>query len=277
MKYSIFEFSQEKVMSLQKDNGDKLVRLDVIDLLILSNIADIIHRADFIKYIIEEKTFFSIQYKSILEDLPILNIGKQALSDRLKKMCQLNVLDSKLIKNEFGTFTVFRLGTEYANLKYSTSSEIQTGSYQNTNGVVSKYEPKDYTTNNTITNNNKENNKKKKNFDVRLDLSYVSESMLELWNKWLDYKDELNKQYKTERGIKIAYDKLVKFSNDDPVLANAIIQNSIEHSWDGFFDLTEKQRAFFLSSKSPYKKENDNLVKEKEKDDVLIVNGIEYK
>ena len=45
---------------------------------------------------------------------------------------------------------------------------------------------------------------------------------------------------------------LIKYANNNPILANAIVKISIEHSWDGIFPLSDKQIDFFLSPKSPY-------------------------
>ena len=67
----------------------------------------------------------------------------------------------------------------------------------------------------------KKSNKVK--FDVRADLSYVSEELKDSWNIWLDYKDEIKKQYKTERGAKMMYSKLEKYSDGNSILANAIV------------------------------------------------------
>lgn len=100
---------------------------------------------------------------------------------------------------------------------------------------------------------NKENNKKKKPFDVRADLSYVDEAFLSLWKEWLDYKDEIGKPYKAERGAKSQYASWIKLSDNNPILAEAIIKRSIEQSWEGLFALNDKQKEFFLSDKSPYK------------------------
>lgn len=114
-------------------------------------------------------------------------------------------------------------------------------------------------TNNNINNkinDNKENNKKKNSFDVRSDLSYVDETFLPLWEEWLDYKDEIGKPYKTQRGAKMQYSSWLKYSDNNIDLANVIIKRSIEQSWDGLFSLTDKQKEFFLSDKSPYKKDN---------------------
>lgn len=97
-----------------------------------------------------------------------------------------------------------------------------------------------------------------KTFDVRADLSYVSEELKDSWSIWLDYKDEIKKQYKTERGAKMMYSKLEKYSDGNPILANAIVNEAICHSWDGFYSLSDKQKDFFLSNKSPYRSENSN-------------------
>lgn len=102
----------------------------------------------------------------------------------------------------------------------------------------------------------KKSNKVK--LDVRADLSYVSEELKDAWNIWLDYKDEIKKQYKTERGAKMMYSKLEKYSESNPILANAIVNEAICHSWDGFYSLSDKQKDFFLSDKSPYRSENSN-------------------
>ena len=94
--------------------------------------------------------------------------------------------------------------------------------------------------------------KKDKRYDANADLSYVDAPYAAIWQEWLDYKKEIKKQYKTQRGAKSQYNTLIKYANNNPILANAIVKISIEHSWDGLFALTEKQIAFFLSQKSPY-------------------------
>lgn len=94
--------------------------------------------------------------------------------------------------------------------------------------------------------------KKDKRYDANADLSYVDAPYADIWQEWLDYKKEIKRQYKTQRGAKSQYNTLIKYANNNPILANAIVKISIEHSWDGLFALTDKQIAFFLSQKSPY-------------------------
>lgn len=109
-------------------------------------------------------------------------------------------------------------------------------------------------------------------FNIREDLSYVKEEYADIWNEWLDYKDEIKKQYKTQRGAKSQYNSLVKYANNNPILANAIVKQSIERSWDGLFALTDKQVELFLSQKSPYSVDNNNeqLITQQTSEQVII-------
>lgn len=132
MRYSICGFNQERVLEIKKEievkKGEKtkkvILRLDATDLIILNNIADFFNRNKVIKYVIDSKTFVSIRYNAVIEDLPILDIKKQALRDRIDKMCTLGVLEKKVIKNGSGSWTAFRLGDVYETLKYSHQKEV---------------------------------------------------------------------------------------------------------------------------------------------------------
>ena len=126
--------------------------------------------------------------------------------------------------------------------------------------------------------------KKDERYDANADFSYVDDPYAAIWQEWLDYKKEIKKQYKTQRGAKSQYNTLIKYANNNPILANAIVKISIEHSWDGLFALTDKQMAFFLSQKSPYAvEENGHEVEMSEQtyteetDDNIFINGQVYK
>ena len=126
--------------------------------------------------------------------------------------------------------------------------------------------------------------KKDKRYDANADLSYVDAPYAAIWQEWLEYKKEIKRQYKTQRGAKSQYNTLIKYANNNPILANAIVKISIEHSWDGLFALTDKQIAFFLSQKSPYAVEEKGYEVEmseqtytEETDDNIFINGQVYK
>ena len=86
-------------------------------------------------------------------------------------------------------------------------------------------------------NKEKEKKVKRKIFDVRADLSYVNADYYPIWIEWLDYKDKIKKQYKTDVGAKKQYTHLVKLSNGDTNKAKAIVDQSIMREYEGLFDV----------------------------------------
>ena len=169
MKYSILGFNQQAILEITKDViveqriGEypkyKTLKLDCIDLLILQDVADFMNRKKIIKYTVDDKIYFSVQYSAIIEDLPILGIKQQALSDRLSKLVELELLEKVVIKNQAGSFIAFRLGEKYESIKYTpieseigTSSTLHLQEYQTTFAEVADYRPKYSITNNSSTN-----------------------------------------------------------------------------------------------------------------------------
>ena len=94
--------------------------------------------------------------------------------------------------------------------------------------------------------------KKKAKFDVYADLSYVDAAYADIWKEWLEYKDAINKQYKAQQGAESQYKSLLKYADNNPILVNAIVKRSIENSWQGLFELSDKEKAFYMSERSPY-------------------------
>lgn len=305
MKYSILGFNQERVLSLTKEvkdvkkNKTTTISIDVDDLLILSVIADISNRKSIRKVILEDGQYAWISYNVILEDLPILRIDKKQLRRRLDKLVEFELIDLKVERvNGSGTFVYIKIGKEYEALKYNIDEESKytivqksiEGVDKNVYGGGQKCLPKDSLTkqedNNTGDKEERDKSlsKKDKRYDANADLSYVDAPYAAIWQEWLDYKKEIKKQYKTQRGAESQYKVLKKYANNNPILANAIVKISIEHSWDGIFPLSDKQMAFFLSQKSPYAVEEKGYEVEmseqtytEETDDNIFINGQVYK
>lgn len=132
MRYSILGFSQKMVCSLTKTikrdgKADLVLKLDMTDLLILRQLADFPNRKKTKKQIIDDKLFFWVDYKELLEELPILDIKKQALRDRLDKMVELNVLEKAVVNfDRLGSATCFRMGDNYETLLYSEENKHST-------------------------------------------------------------------------------------------------------------------------------------------------------
>lgn len=294
MKYSIFGFSQEYAIKLQKEKDGKVKKLDATDLLILRDVADFMNRSKIIKYTIDDKVYFSIQYATILEDLPILDIKKQALSDRLDKMVLLNVLEKIVVKNQSGTFIAFRMGSEYEKLLYSctniqtapTSSELQVQMYSTTNHNTN-------TTNNSSTKQEKEDNllSSQKN-ELKIG------NYIEIHNKW----EEINPNLPSIRCFndkrKKALRTLLKNNNatiDDLYKVFEIIavcsfcQGNNDRKWTATLDwvlndtkscfnrLLEGAYAFNDSEKQKVQQIVSGVQVEQTQSEQIVINGVIYK
>lgn len=189
MKYSILGFNQAKVCAITKEvqegNKSKTYKLDMVDLVVLQDIADFMNRKNVIKYTLNEKIYFSITHNAILTDLPILDIKKQALKDRIDKMCLLGVIEKHIVRNDNGTWIGYRLTDVYERLAYSTDDN-DGGVYQTTwggcselhEGGVSNYTPN---INTTI----KESTIKEKEEDIIISSKKNDyQAIIECWNTY---------------------------------------------------------------------------------------------
>ena len=255
MRYTIFGFSQRKVCSLKKevllqDKSIKQYCLDVTDLLILQELSDFMNRHQVVKYVIDNKEFFSVTYKSIIDDLPILDIKKQALRDRIDKLCILGLLEKEIIKDNTGSWSVFRLTVVYEDLKYDMDenggvcSEIHTGVYQTTHGgCVLDYTPKNYSTiypNKSTIESNKEKPKKSKK---ELDWSCVPEEFIPILEDWLEYKKEKGQKYQP-RGFNSLVKNLLIISDNNPKIAREIVEQSKSNNYSGLFPLKKQSSNY---------------------------------
>ena len=267
MKYSVLGFNQAAVTKLVGKHNGKIVKLDVTDLLILQNVADFMNRPNIIKYTIEDKTYFSIQYSVIIEDLPIIDIKQQALRDRMDKMVALGTLEKRVVKNAAGTWVAFRLGEKYESLKYThTSSETTpTGSEL----PVREYQTTSHNTKVTKTNTSNKNKEKKDNNSYYLkkkersrdDLSYVGDDMKDIWAEWLGYLDALGKPYRIMQTAKQNYHILVDLAQHDVNVAERIVRRSIAKGYWSLFPLREV--------------DTDTLIPAH--DDAVVINGQVYR
>ena len=293
MKYSILGFNQEEVLkcktTIDVNGKEKEVCIDVTDLLILQCVADFMNRQCVYKYIINDKMYFSIHYKALLEDLPILNIGKQALRDRIDKLVLFNLLEKEAIRNEQGSFVVFRIGTRYEQLVYNKKEEgvcikIEGGVYQTTHGVVSNYTPKNSSTINTSTIKEKEDKSSKKKANAMP--SNEEHQMFEEFRKAYQGK---KRGHDTEFNFFIAQNK--DWREVLPKLSLAVTKENVlreqARSLNKFFPepknlqtyLNGKNRAWEVfvddSNNGLFTIDNDN--EKTTKNDTLIINGVCYK
>lgn len=140
MKFTIEGFNQEVAISLQKEIDGKVKKIDCTDLVILRWFVDF--NPEMRKMIIDGKEYSWVFYNKIIEDLPLIDISKRALSERLQKLVDLGILDFYLCK-EGGTFTLYRLGNNYSKLIKGYSSNNKGGAVETATGVVAQTTTKD--------------------------------------------------------------------------------------------------------------------------------------
>lgn len=253
MKYSVLGFSQERVLSLQEEiidpnNGkSKVIRIDANDLLILRDIADFMNRRNVIKYVIDEKTFFNVKYSTIIEDLPILNLKQQALSDRLNKLCHFGLLEKAVVKNQSGSYTAFRIGKKYEECvydnSYGTSIQIHSHKYSNTSAKVAEYK----CNNNIILNNSSTINSTTKEEDTNVSSKKNDyQAIVDCWNEYNGTKlGKVNKlTEKRKKTIKkqiddngITQEQLMLFFKTLPYADSWLYNPNKQHStWQPDFD-----------------------------------------
>ena len=90
--------------------------------------------------------------------------------------------------------------------------------------------------------------KEKKNKEI--DLSFLQKDFIPIVEKWLLYKKEKKQEYKGQTSINTFCKKLIEYSNGEPIIAEAIIEQSIANNWAGIFE---------LKINGVTKKQNDNV------------------
>ena len=70
-----------------------------------------------------------------------------------------------------------------------------------------------------------------------IDLSFLQKDFIPIVEKWLLYKKEKKQEYKGQTSINTFCKKLIEYSNGEPIIAEAIIEQSIANNWAGIFEL----------------------------------------
>src|SRR5574344_765984 len=77
----------------------------------------------------------------------------------------------------------------------------------------------------------------------KLDLSFiVQDDWRELMNEWVQYHNEINKPYKSQRGLMACYSHLVRLSGGNIETAYLIIEQSEANNYQGLFELKDNGR-----------------------------------
>ncbi|QLY77825.1 hypothetical protein [Clostridium intestinale] len=106
MKYTIFGFSQKKLIEF---------KLDLLDALILRYFIDFKDTDKMASEIFENDKFYWVDYASLLKAIPIANVQKDRVYRRLKKMVDVGILKHHT-KKAAGTYSFYATGLKYGEL-----------------------------------------------------------------------------------------------------------------------------------------------------------------
>lgn len=67
--------------------------------------------------------------------------------------------------------------------------------------------------------------------------NFVEPEYLDTFITWMDYKKARKESYKTEASQIAFYKKLTKLSNNNPLLAGEIVEQSMANNWAGIFEI----------------------------------------
>lgn len=126
---------------------------------------------------------------------------------------------------------------------YDKYQDTPTNKQPTDNQQITKRQP---TGNQQITTNKNDKKKKNDKNDKNKDnpsLLFVSSDFLPVWKKWLAYRKEIKKPYRTETGMITKYNELVALSGEDAARALLIVEQSIGNEWTGFFELKKNGRS----------------------------------
>ncbi len=73
-----------------------------------------------------------------------------------------------------------------------------------------------------------------------MELPFNTPEFAEAWAEWIEYKKQEYDFDYTEKGHNMALKKIKRLSYGNEEIAIAIIENSIERKWEGFFSLDRK-------------------------------------
>ena len=135
MKFTIEGFSQEAALSMQKEvkakvkgkEQTKILKLDQTDLILLRWFVDFYPKMK--KKIVGEIQYAWVNYQSIVNDLPLLQIEKRPVYNRFSKMCELGILIHYHDKNG-GSYSYYGFGEKYSLLISTESMNSNSKGYE---------------------------------------------------------------------------------------------------------------------------------------------------
>ena len=82
----------------------------------------------------------------------------------------------------------------------------------------------------------KEKSSAKKEKD-KYDMSFVEQRYQLIFDQWLEYKRSRGETYKSQQSLEVCYKNMIRDCQDDPAIAQEMVQRSIGNNYSGLFPL----------------------------------------
>ena len=251
MKYTIEGFSQEKLIELN---------LDLVDAVILRWFVDFKDSGKMYSEIIENDKYYWLKYDAVIEDLPILNIKKEALGRRFLKLKNAGIL-KHFTKKTGGTFSMYTIGEKYG---YLVDSEFRGYDFKSVGGTTLESDGYD---SKSVTKNPSTNNPSIKKTEITEEPVSVSEKILSKTEKvkfvlntekvQLDFKfiNELVNKYDFETIV-----ELIKLVPKDAENQGAYLRGIIKNTKPKTNKITKKEVVEVPKVEEPKEKEPRDII-----------------
>lgn len=235
MKYTIEGFNQMEALKFRDVVDGKQIQIDVTDLSILRWLVDFYPKMP--KTEIEGTQYVWISYKALLNDIPLLDIKKVALANRLKKMVHFGILNFKLLTNG-NTYTYYSFGNNYEKLISTPNNKNATPCHSNDNPLPVECQPPCHSNdnhNNSSINNSSINKSITHKSATKVacvrdfDLSMFDDEEIEAIERWVNFRTKTYKLKKSHQSLKVIINEMSLAKNNNHDIIN-IIDYFINHT-----------------------------------------------
>lgn len=259
MKYTLEGFSQEAALSIRatvtEAGRTKTIKLDCTDLIILRWIVDFFPCMK--KTIIDGTEYVWVSYDALLEDLPLLDLGKRALFDRLRKMETLGILKHETVRDK-GTFAYYAFGENYGSLISKRTSSATSTPKGNTPSNTPKQDPWGNTNADTTQSQQPtaepeptpqpKKTRKTKSFDSIIDNYTNDPQTKELLGAWLQNR-KAKRAAMTDRAIQGCINKLDKCAQESRMSVNEYLDEIVCRGWSAFYTINNYRNNGYQQQK----------------------------
>lgn len=234
----------------QKAIAENFPELDIKDAALIDFLGRFVHGGNVKKRFIGEVVFYWFDYGKIMAENPLLKLGEEAIRKRMRVLCQCKILKSH--PENSGGLTFFAFGEEFQwthkhreNNPDPSVRKSRPPRYENPDISNIPLDQKNQDQNNQETTPKKKSKplkekkeKEKKDVPPPLDFSRFDnpEAVKALFARWLKYRVEIKKPYKSEDTLRSSVKLLFQYSNGISKIAEQVIENSIGNGYQGFFE-----------------------------------------